>query len=300
MKHSRFFLLVLTLMIFFASCEKEVEFDLGTSAEKVVIEGTIETGIPPYVFLTKSIGFFAKVDFGTLSNSFLHDARITVSDGTRSLVLREYQVDNAGVSFYFYSVDSADLSALTFLGTAGKTYRLTVEYGGKIYESVTKIPYPKALDSLWAKAPPPEEMPKDHPNSMLLFARYTDPDTLGNKVRYFTKRNQQPFLAPYYSVNDDAIINGSRIDIQLNAGFDRMDTIDEETFGYFYKGDTVIVKWSAIDKGVFDFWRTLEFSYGATGNPFASPVEISSNISGGALGVWAGYANTFDTLIIPQ
>lgn len=300
MKRSLIFLFALSIAVFLTSCEKEVKFDLGTSAEKVVIEGTIETGLPPYVFLTKSIGFFSKVTLNNLSNSFLHDARITVSDGTRSLVLREYQVDNGGVAFYFYSVDSSDLSALTFLGTAGRSYRLKVEYGGKVYESVTKIPQPKALDSLWSKPPPPEEMPENHPNSMLLFARYTDPDTLGNRVRYFTKRNEQPFLAPYYSVNDDAIINGKRIDIQLNAGFDRMDTIDEETFGYFYKGDTVIVKWSAIDKGVFDFWRTLEFSYGATGNPFASPVEITSNISGGALGVWAGYGNTFDTLIIPQ
>jgi hypothetical protein len=301
MKHSLIFLLPFSLLIFFSSCEKEVKFDLGPSAEKVVVEGTIETGLPPYVLLTKSIGFFSKVDLNTLSNSFLHNAKITVSDGSQSFVLREYQVmDNSGISFYFYSVDSADVAAIAFRGMAGKTYRLKIEYDGKVYESVTNIPQPKALDSLWAKAPPSEEIPKDYPNSMLLFARYTDPDTLGNRVRYFTKRNGQPFLPPYYSVNDDAIINGSRIDIQLNAGFDRMDTINQETFGYFYKGDTVIVKWSSIDKGVFDFWRTLEFSYGATGNPFAAPVEVSSNISGGALGVWAGYGNTFDTLIIPQ
>lgn len=300
MKRSLIFLFVLPIALLLVSCEKEVKFDLGASAEKVVIEGTIETDLPPYVFLSKSIGFFSKINLNTLSNAYLHDAKITVSDGTQSFLLREYQVINAGISFYFYSVDSADLAALAFRGTIGKTYSLKVEYDGKVYESVTNIPQPKALDSLWAKPPPAEEMPKDHPNSMLLFARYTDPDTLGNRVRYFTKRNQGRFLPPYYSVNDDAIINGSRIDIQLNAGFDRMDTIDQQTLGYFYKGDTVVVKWSAIDKGVFDFWRTLEFSYGATGNPFASPVEVTSNISGGALGVWAGYGNTFDTLVIPQ
>jgi hypothetical protein len=300
MNRSLTFLLALPLLVFFSSCEKEVKIDLGPSAEKVVVEGTIETGLPPYVLLTKSIGFFSKVDLNTLSSSFLHDAKITVSDGSQTFVLREYQVNSGNIPFYFYSVDSADIAALAFRGVAGKSYSLKIEYGGKVYESVTHIPQPKALDSLWAKAPPPEEMPQNYPNSMLIFARYTDPDTLGNRVRYFTKRNSQPFLPPYYSVNDDAIINGSRIDIQLNAGFDRMDTIDQETFGYFYKGDTVIVKWSSIDKGVFDFWRTLEFSYGATGNPFAAPVEVSSNISGGALGVWAGYGNTFDTLVIPQ
>lgn len=284
----------------FASCEKEVSFDLGTSAEKVVVEGTVETGLPPYVFLTKSIGFFSKIDLNTLGNSFIHDAKITVSDGTQSFVLREYQISNSGIPFSFYTVDSADLNALAFRGMTGKSYHLKIEYNGKTYESTTTIPVPKGVDSLWTEAPKPEEIPDDYPNSMLLFASYTDPDTLGNRIRYFTKRNREQFLAPYYSVSDDAIINGTKISIQLNAGFNRMDSINIQTFGYFYKGDTVIVKWSSIDKDVFDFWRTLEFSYGSTGNPFASPVKVTSNISGGALGVWAGYGNTYDTLVIPQ
>jgi len=300
MKRHFLFLPVIACVLLLFSCEKEVKFDLGPSAEKVVVEGTIETDLPPLVVLTKSFGFFARIDLQTLNNAFLHDARITVSDGTQSFVLREYQIDNNGTPVYFYSVDSSDINALLFRGRAGKTYRLKIDYNGKTYESVTSIPYPKALDSIWAEAPKPGEIPEKYPNSMLLFARYTDPDTLGNRVRYFTKVNSGPFLAPYYSVNDDAIINGSKITIQLAAGFDRMDTIDRETFGYFYKGDTVVLKWSAIDKGVFDFWRTLEFSYAANGNPFASPVDISTNISNGALGVWAGYGNTFDTLVIPK
>lgn len=300
MKPSLLFLLALCSALFFSACEKEVKFDLGPSAEKVVVEGTIETGIPPYVVLTKSFGFFSRIDLSTLSNAFLHQARITVSDGSKSFVLREYEFTQNGSSVFVYSVDSSDINALLFRGEPGKTYSLKIEYNGKTYESSTTIPYPKALDSIWAEAPLPEEIPKDHPNSMILFAQYTDPDTLGNRVRYFTKTNDEPFLAPYYSVNDDALVNGTRIKIRLYAGFDRMDTINRETFGYFEKGDTVIVKWSAIDKGVFDFWRTLEFSYAANGNPFASPVHITSNISNGALGVWAGYGNTFDTLVIPQ
>ena len=33
------------------------------------------------------------------------------------------------------------------------------------------------------------------------------------------------------------------------------------------------------------------------GNPFAAPINIPSNITGGALGLWAGYSPTLDTLI---
>lgn len=291
-------LLVICCIGLLSSCEKDVDFRLRPGADKVVVEGTIETGLPPYVFLTKSIGFFSNMDWNTLANAFLHDAVITVSDGSRSVTLKEYPFFHNGASFYLYTVDSADIQALTFRGVAGKTYRLQIDYAGKTYTSGTNIPFPVSLDSLWALPPPPEEMPEDYPDSRLLYAQYTDPDTPGNRVRYFTQRNGSPFLAPLYSVYDDAIINGTSVQIQLPSGFNKMDSINRETFGYFYKGDTVVVKWCSIGKPVFDFWRTLEYAYGSTGNPFASPVEVSTNISGGALGVWAGYGSAYDTLVI--
>lgn len=281
-----------------SSCEKEVNFELGPGADKVVVEGTIESGLPPYIFLSKSIGFFSKVDFNTLGNAFLHDAVITVKEGNRSFTLKEYSFDNSGVLFYFYSVDTADVQARNFTGEPGKTYDLRILLDGKEYTATTSIPYVKPLDSLWAEPPPPEDADPDFPDLMRLFGSYTDPDTLGNRIRYYTRKNSEGYLPPYYSVYDDAIVNGTRIKVQIDAGFNKMDTFNRKTFGYFYKGDTVTVKWSAIDKGVFDFWRTLEFSYGSTGNPFTTPVAITSNITGGALGVWAGYGVSTSSYII--
>lgn len=297
MKKYSLLCLLLIAVAGFYSCEKEVSFDLGPSAEKVVVEGTIESGLPPYVFLSKSIGFFSKVDLSTLGNSFLHDAVITVTEGSTSFTLKEYQYSNNGVSFFFYSVDTADFAARNFVGIMGKTYDLKIALAGKEYTATTFIPFVKPLDSLWAETP--KEVNEDYPDLMQLFGSYTDPDTLGNRVRYYTRRNSEGYLPPYYSVYDDAIINGTRVQVQIDAGFNKMDTINRETFGFFSKGDTVLVKWSAIDKSVFDFWRTLEFSYGSTGNPFATPVSVTSNISGGALGVWAGYGASTLTCIIP-
>lgn len=288
------------VLLLFTSCEKEVSFDLGPTSEKIVVEGTIESGLPPIVRLSKSIGFFSKIDLNTLSGTFLHGATITVSDGSTVVNLKEYSLQLDTLSFYFYSVDTSNSTAFEFKGEVGKTYTLKIEYEGKTYESTTRIPELIPLDSIWAQAPPEEEMPEEYPNSMQLFVRYTDPPQMGNKARYFTSRNNNPFLPPFYSVYDDQVINGTTIDIQLDAGFNKMDSLDFETYGYFYKGDTVILKWCSIDDKVFDFWRTLEFSYGSTGNPFSSPVEVSSNISNGALGVWQGYGVTYDTLYIPQ
>lgn len=280
------------------SCERTVSFDLTPSAQKVVVEGTIESGLPPYVRFSKSIGFFSNVNLDTLANTFLHDADMTVSDGMQTIALKEYPIMLNGVTGYVYTVDTADPTALNFKGVSGTTYTLTINYEGKTYSATTTIPALLPLDSVWAQAPPPEELPDGYPDAMWLYAQYTDPPVPGNKARYFTSRNGQPFLPPYFSVYDDDVINGTTVQMQLPAGMDKMDSFNADTYGYFYKGDTVVVKWCSIDDKVFNFWRTLEYSYGSSGNPFSAPVEISTNISNGALGVWQGYGVTYDTVVI--
>jgi len=35
-------------------------------------------------------------------------------------------------------------------------------------------------------------------------------------------------------------------------------------------------------------------------NPFSTPVNIPTNVSGGALGIWAGYSPWYDTLYCVQ
>jgi hypothetical protein len=53
-----------------------------------------------------------------------------------------------------------------------------------------------------------------------------------------------------------------------------------------------------IDKGVYTFWNTYAFAQRAVGNPFSSPINVKTNISNGALGIWAGYGSSFDTLVV--
>ncbi|NNF02092.1 MAG: DUF4249 family protein [Bacteroidia bacterium] len=85
--------------------------------------------------------------------------------------------------------------------------------------------------------------------------------------------------------------------LPLERGQSSADEIDFDTYGYFWRGDTVTLRWMNIDKAHYDFWNTLENDAGD--NPFSSPVQIKSNIQGG-LGVWGGYNNTFGTIIIPK
>src|SRR5947208_8562831 len=104
-------------VVFFSSCEKEVNINLTNGETQLVVNGQIEIGDPPFVVLTHSIGYFSKVDLNTLQNSFIHNADVQVSNGSRSIKLREYSIDTGGnAKFYFYTIDTADPGAFSFIG----------------------------------------------------------------------------------------------------------------------------------------------------------------------------------------
>ena len=67
--------------------------------------------------------------------------------------------------------------------------------------------------------------------------------------------------------------------------------------GYFWKGDTVVLKWSNIDYQTYDFFYTLEND--GSGNPFANQVKVKSNVTGG-IGVFAGYATRYYSIKVPK
>ncbi|HEY6063547.1 MAG TPA: DUF4249 family protein, partial [Chitinophagaceae bacterium] len=92
---------------------------------------------------------------------------------------------------------------------------------------------------------------------------------------------------------------GSSYEIQVERGVNRNET-HPEGYSFFDKGDTVTLKVCNIDKATFDFWRTMEYTYVTVGNPFSTPVKVISNINGGGLGYFGGYAAQFRTIIIPR
>lgn len=281
-----------------ASCEKEVHISLKSEDPKVVIQGSIETGQPPYVVLTNTIGFFGKVDLSTMEDAFIHNADVKVSDGINMVTLKEYSIDTGNnYKFYIYFLDTTAIGS--FAGVNGKNYSLTVTCNGKTYSASTRIPFPQGVDTMWFDRPE-FEGPKTPDSALQMFVTYTDPDTPGDYVRYFTSRGTQPF---YASGNfSDEVVNGKTIaNIGLAGGYvDDGVRKDRDSLVYFFPGEHVTLKWCAIDKGVYDFWNTLDFAKGAVGNPFSSPINPLTNIRNGGLGVWAGYGVFYVSAIVPH
>jgi hypothetical protein len=278
------------------SCEKTIHIQTDTTSPKLVVDAEIENDLPPTVILSSSLGYYATIDSTVLTNSFIHNAIVTISDGSKTHQLKEYKVAAATGFVYYYSSDPA--TPTTYIkGEFGKQYQLKISYQNQVYTSNTTIPnLTKKIDSLWWQPI------KNYPDSpqVTLMTRATDPPGLGNYIRYFTKQNAGPFLPGLNSVFDDQIVDGKTYSIQIDKGVNRNEPIDRANYGFFMKGDTAIIKLCNIDKPTYDFWRTWEYAFQSVGNPFSSPGKVIGNIDNGGLGAFCGYAAQYKTLIIPK
>lgn len=281
------------LSFFFVSCEKDIEIVLDPSQTRLVVDGSIENNRPPIIFLTKSFDFFSKIDSAALTGSFVRNARVTIDDGSRKVVLLEDSLKSSeGATLYFYSTAANQ----GFLGRVGARYELAIETGGERYIARTTIPeITRRIDSLWWE---PVPFAKDS-NAVRVVLKATDRPGLGDYIRYYTRVGAAPFFPGFNSVFDDQIIDGITYTIPIDKGVDKNGQFSD-TSNYFKRGDTVTLKLSNIDKQTFDFWRTYEFSFQSIGNPFSSPTRILSNLSGGALGYFGGYGAQFRTIIVPK
>lgn len=286
-------LLILTILLGTA-CKKGNSVDLRDKGEQLVVEGMIENGRYPTVTLSRSLDYFSKIEPEQLLASFVHGAKVTVSNGAQTHQLREYSSDTSnGTGTCFYTVDTADINN-AFVGERGASYTLRIEVGGKVLTSITTIPEGRfSLDSIgWKRVEGPDV------SKVRLFVKVTDPPERGNYVRYFTARNKEDFLAGLNSVFDDKVVNGTTFEIPLDAGVDKNKTIVTGEHQFFKKGDTVALKFCNVDHGTYDFWRTLDLAYSSTGNPF-KPNRVISNVQG-ALGYWGGYCVSYKTITIPK
>jgi hypothetical protein len=314
------------LALMLTACEKEITVELPTTEPRLVLEGSIETGGPPIVILTRTQSYFAPTDLASISEIFVKDAIVIVSDGITTDTLDQIcssdipdaLLDEAGAATGLDPalLANADICVYTdlelllggtpaIIGVEGRTYSLAVQADGKTATSVTSIPFTAPLDSTWFELAQQEP---DDDTLGFIHATLSDPDTMGNAYRWYAKRinagsDGQPkddaFRAPFFSVFEDRYVNGLTFDFSYNRGSSPYSTAQDdenEERGYFKVGDTVVVKFTSIGIKEFDFYNTYYNNVATQGDIFSNPANARSNITGG-LGVWAGYAFAFDTVV---
>jgi len=313
-----FFSAVIISALLLSNCEKEISNVIPEAESKIVVEGTIENGRAPVIFLSKSFSFFSSLNFNDIINNYISGAKVSItvdnktiainevcyadlSDLSKSLLLKSLGVENedslttTGFNFCVYTpVNPGNILEQPYLlGETGKTYELNIEYDNKKLNAITTIPDVVPLDSVYVQV---------HQNVDTLYRLFVvldEPPALGNFYRYFTQQNNNPMYPGLSSVFDDLFTNGRQFYFPLDRGQPRSEEFILDTYGYFTIGDTIGIKFCAIDKPHYDFWRTLEFSADAIG-PFSGAVAVAFNIKGeGGIGNWGGYA-AYETQIIAQ
>ena len=314
MKNKPIYLFLLAFTAILAtSCEKEITPAANDIEPQLVVEGYIEAAeagafvLPAYVILTKTTSYFAPLNANTFGNLFVRGAKVTVSEGGRTVQLAEKCLDKltaaeqalvsqllggGGVALNPQTCIYID-TTFTMVGQVSKTYTLNIQVEGKTVTSQTTIPPLNGLDSVFVRPVP------DVTNDTLVQVRasLTDPIDIKNFYAYYTQRQGQ---GSYQSqVFDDVIVNGTSLEFPIN----RRDPPNspggsDATFGYFWRGDTVNVTWKNYDKPQYDFWNTLRFNSQQQG-PFSSFTRVKSNIVGG-LGLWGGAAVSRYRVIVPK
>ncbi len=298
------------IVLILNGCSKPIEFDLPPVQQTLVVEATVESGMPPRVIITNSQGYFDPFDSTSLKNLFVSDAEVFLSDGTESFELIPFSIDSNGVQFTIYI--SIDPNAI---GQYGKSYSLNIYHEGDTINASTKIPHPLYLDSLWF-----DSYSGDYGDTLgFIGALISDPDTVGNCYRWFAKRinsytynyespfdniKGQPkdsrFLAPIGSSSDDKLFNGLTYEFFFPRGEDGLSSAPDDNDleqGFYKIGDTIVVKSTTTTYPVYLYVRAMENAAVSNGSIFSSPGNLPYNVEGDGIGVFIGYGATYDTLI---
>jgi hypothetical protein len=294
------------LIVGLNSCSKEVKIDIPGFDEQIVIDGSIETGRPAIIFLSKTRDIYAPTDINSYLSGFISGATVIVSNGTITDTLIEIctnnlppELDSIAAEYFGVPIEQlVDLNLCGYvstgiIGEVGKTYTLKVIHNNKTYTSSTKIENPTVLDNLFWKEQ------ANLPGYGFSWAKITDSPIMGDAYRWEVKNlSDVSFSKPFQPFTDDRFYNGLTFEFSVeNPMSFRDSTIEDQYKGYYKLGDTIVVKFSKLGKNEFQFFEKKYNQIYSGGNPFATPTNIPTNIEGGALGIWAGFSPWYDTLI---
>lgn len=190
-------------------------------------------------------------------------------------------------------------SSTALIAQANMSYTLEIKYQGKSFKGTTHLPNPTPLDSIYWK---PVAGNMEYGYS---WASLSDPANQFDGYKWEVKRinlkaNGEEldniYKRGYGGFFSDQFFDGQTIEFYYENPLKRKDTTHLKEFKRMYRlGDSVVVKFSKMDKQVFSFYDKKYAQLNSASSPFSTPINVPSNIPG-LLGVWAGFSPCYDTL----
>jgi hypothetical protein len=254
------------LIVGLLSCKKVIKVDLNSAAPRIVIDGSLSNQPGPYsVKLSKSINFDQANNFPAISG-----AKVVIGD-------------NNNYSETLIESTPGTYRTNQLIGTPGRTYILTVTSEGSVYQSVSYLPPPIEIKTL--------SVDIGFDKDKRINVAYEDPAGFTNYYRCVEIVNGLEL--PDISVESDQFKDGQTV----------IQTISNDISKYKLKtGDKVTVLLQTIDKGTYDYYRTLNnilLQDGGGGPPPTAPTNPISSFTNNGLGNFNTYSVTQKAIIVP-
>lgn len=302
---------VLLFLVFF-SCTKEVNIDIPSYQNQLVVDGIIETGGNPIVLLSQSANIYETSDLAAYLSRFVYDAQLNVISGNDTFPLSLFTIAELPINSQKKVAEMLRLdwneaillpikvySSIALVAQANTSYTLEINHQGKSFKGTTHLPNPTPLDSIYWK---PVAGNLEYGYS---WARLSDPANQFDGYKWEVKRinlkaNGEElddiYKRGFGGFFSDQFFDGQTIEFYYENPLKRKDTTHLKEFKRMYRlGDSVVVKFSKMDQQVFTFYDKKYAQLNSASSPFSTPINVPSNIPG-LLGVWAGFSPCYDTL----
>lgn len=262
--------IVLTL----SGCTNEESESIDLYKQRLVVDGRIENGRNAVVMLTINHPYDTTVNTEQLQDMVVRWAKVTVSNSHQSEVLTGRYDERYPTNFVYTGRD--------IIGEEGETYTLRIDYSNQTWMATTTIPKATTLENITTES-----------FSLLNF-------TINATV--LPSEDNSPYMIECSSDEKSAYLAPCLMGI-----FDGTDTsrdvsilpplniiLDQSYTPSFPKTDTVILRVSTMSNTSYDYWIHWENNLINTLNPLFPPQSNPpTNISNGALGIWAGYGCSY-------
>ena len=255
-----------------SACNPDLDYSVRGYSQKIIVEGKIESGKYPEVYLSLNVPLTTDVDSATILDYVIRYAKVTVSDGETTEILTSKWVKGSFPPYVYKCTE--------IVGREGRTYDLKVEYSGYTIYSTTTIPTGFEIESV-------EIAPTLNDSLRSISLKINVDNHKKNSFRIFTKkRKDKRYIVTPQLFNESFQLSGLQ---RFNVS--PYPTLTDPSYlegNNFVVGDSVDSKVCMIDSVSTLFFKDLMFSV-QTGKFFVSEVKpLNSNITEPGFGIWYG------------